>query len=54
LRIAQLPETLFAYPELTLQDVKQAAIALLQSIKLFVKTITFGNGKEFSLHEAIA
>jgi transposase, IS30 family len=36
------------------QDVKQAAIALLQPIKPFVKTITFDNGKEFSLHEGIA
>lgn len=36
------------------QHVKQAAIALLQPIKLFVETVTFDNGKEFSLHEAIA
>jgi IS30 family transposase len=36
------------------QDVKQAAIALLQPIQPFVKSITFDNGKEFSLHEAIA
>jgi IS30 family transposase len=36
------------------QDVKQAAIALLQPIKPFVKTITFDNGKEFTLHEPIA
>jgi IS30 family transposase len=36
------------------QHVKQAAIDLLQPIKLFVETITFDNGKEFSLHEAIA
>ncbi len=36
------------------QHVKQAAIALLRPIKLFVETITFDNGKEFSLHEAIA
>ncbi|MCP4234646.1 MAG: IS30 family transposase [Aestuariibacter sp.] len=36
------------------QDVKQAAITLLQPIKLFIKTITFDNGKEFTLHEPIA
>ena len=36
------------------QPVKQATIDLLQPIKLFVETITFDNGKEFSLHEAIA
>jgi IS30 family transposase len=36
------------------QHVKQAAIALLQPIKPFVKTITFDNGKEFTLHEPIA
>jgi len=36
------------------QNVLQAAIALLQPIKLFVKTITFDNGKEFTLHEPIA
>ncbi len=36
------------------QHVKRAAIDLLQPIKLFVETITFDNGKEFSLHEAIA
>ncbi len=34
--------------------VKKAAIALLRPIKLFVETITFDNGKEFSLHESIA
>ena len=36
------------------QNVLQAAIALLQPIKSFVETITFDNGKEFSLHEVIA
>ena len=36
------------------QPVKQAAIDLLHPIKRFVETITFDNGKEFSLHEAIA
>ncbi len=36
------------------QHVKRAAIDLLQPIKLFVETITFDNGKEFSLHQAIA
>ncbi len=36
------------------QHVKRAAIDLLQPIKLFVETITFDNGKEFSLHESIA
>jgi IS30 family transposase len=36
------------------QHVKQAAIALLQPIKRFVETITFDNGKEFSLHESMA
>ena len=36
------------------QDVKEAMIALLQPIKTFAKTITFDNGKEFTLHEAIA
>ncbi|MEN8130142.1 MAG: IS30 family transposase [Pseudomonadota bacterium] len=36
------------------QNVLQAAIALLQPIKSFVKTITFDNGKEFTLHESMA
>ncbi len=36
------------------QDVKQATITLLQPIKPLVKTITFDNGKEFTLHEPIA
>jgi IS30 family transposase len=36
------------------QHVTPATIALLQPIESFVKTITFDNGKEFSLHEAIA
>jgi IS30 family transposase len=36
------------------QHVKWAAIALLQPIKPFVKTITFDNGKEFTLHESMA
>ncbi len=36
------------------QDAKQATIALLQPIKSFVETITFDNGKEFTLHELIA
>jgi IS30 family transposase len=35
------------------QDVKPAAIALLQPIKPFVKTISFDSGKEFTLHEPI-
>lgn len=35
-------------------DVKETAITLLQPIKAFVKTITFDNGKEFTLHEEIA
>lgn len=41
-------------PSKKAQDVTQAAIALLQPIKPFAKTITFDNGKEFTLHEAIA
>jgi IS30 family transposase len=36
------------------EHVKQTAIALLHPIKSYVKTITFDNGEEFSLHEAIA
>ena len=36
------------------QNVLQAAIALLQPIKSFVETITFDNGKEFTLHESMA
>ena len=36
------------------QDVKEAVIALLRPIEQFVKTITFDNGKEFAMHEAIA
>ena len=35
-------------------DVTVAAIGLLQPIKQFVETITFDNGKEFTMHEAIA
>ena len=34
--------------------VKEAMIALCSPVKQFVKTITFDNGKEFSLHEDIA
>jgi IS30 family transposase len=41
-------------PSKKAQPVKQAAIDLLHPIKRFVETITFDNGKEFSLHEAIA
>jgi IS30 family transposase len=37
-----------AYP------VKEAMIALLNPVRQFVKTITFDNGKEFTLHESIA
>ena len=36
------------------QDVTDAAIAVLHPIKELVETITFDNGKEFTLHEAIA
>lgn len=36
------------------QPVKEAMIALLHPIRQFVKTITFDNGKEFTLHESIA
>ena len=36
------------------QDTTQAIIILLTSLKSYVKTITFDNGKEFSLHEKIA
>lgn len=35
-------------------QVKEATIALLRPIAQFVKTITFDNGKEFTLHEPIA
>jgi IS30 family transposase len=38
----------------TTQDVEPAAIALLQPIKPFAKTITFDNGQEITLHEPIA
>jgi IS30 family transposase len=34
--------------------VKEAMIALFSPIKKFVKTVTFDNGKEFTLHEKIA
>ena len=34
--------------------VKDAMIALFSPVKQFVKTITFDNGKEFTLHEEIA
>lgn len=34
--------------------VKEAMISLLHPIRQFVKTITFDNGKEFTLHESIA
>ncbi len=36
------------------KDVKEAMIPLFSPIKQFVKTITFDNGKEFTLHEKIA
>jgi len=36
------------------QPVLEATILLLDPIKTFVKTITFDNGKEFTLHEKIA
>lgn len=36
------------------QDTTLAIVTLLKHIKSFVKTITFDNGKEFSLHEKIA
>lgn len=36
------------------QFVKEAVIALLAPLKQFVKTVTFDNGKEFTLHESIA
>ncbi len=36
------------------QDTAQAIVTLLMHIKSCVKTITFDNGKEFSLHEKIA
>ena len=36
------------------EGVKEAVIALLEPISRFVKTITFDNGKEFSLHQQIA
>lgn len=36
------------------QAVKEAIIALLHPIKQFIKTITYDNGKEFTLHESIA
>lgn len=34
--------------------VKEAIIALLQPIEQFVKTVTFDNGKEFTMHKSIA
>lgn len=34
--------------------VKQAMIGLFSPIKQFVKTVTFDNGKEFTLHQSIA
>lgn len=36
------------------QDVLDASTILLEPIKDFVETITFDNGKEFTLHEKIA
>lgn len=36
------------------QGVKDAMIELLQPIRTFVKTITFDNGKEFTMHEQVA
>ena len=35
-------------------SVKEAIIALLQPIEQFVKTVTFDNGKEFTMHKSIA
>ncbi len=48
LRLAAPLQGKKAYP------VKEAMIALLHPIRQFVKTITFDNGKEFTLHESIA
>jgi len=36
------------------QAVKEAIIALLNPIEQFIETITYDNGKEFTLHESIA
>ena len=36
------------------QGVFDASVLLLKPLKSFVKTITFDNGKEFTLHEKIA
>ena len=36
------------------RGVTDAMIALLEPLKHFVKTITFDNGKEFTLHESVA
>ena len=36
------------------RPVKEAMISLLHPIRQFVKTITFDNGKEFTLHESVA
>ena len=36
------------------QDTTQAILILLTSLKSYVKTMTFDNGKEFTLHETIA
>jgi len=44
----------FPLPNKTAQGTAQAIITLLGHMKSCVKTITFDNGKEFSLHEQIA
>jgi IS30 family transposase len=44
----------FPLPGKNAQDTTDAIITLLMHLKSCVKTITFDNGKEFSLHEKIA
>jgi len=36
------------------QELNDAMVKLLKPVKQFVKTITYDNGKEFTLHEAVA
>ncbi len=44
----------FPLPGKKAQGVTDAIVRLLKPIEQFVKTITFDNGKEFTLHESIA
>lgn len=41
-------------PDKTVKSVKEALVEALSSLSADVKTLTYDNGKEFTLHETIA